>query len=117
MFTSMRQHLRRILLGASVVFTFGLLCLWSWTTVVNNIRLLVCQSLNRSVNIRQGEVVWERTCRFKHEIPTAQFIAAPLPPQRVIPKPVPMLGFAFSSDARLTKVVNVQFPEFPLPPV
>jgi hypothetical protein len=95
--TILGRRLRQIAICLSAAFTFFTLCLWSWTSVIDSLRLSVWQPLDLSVNVQRGRMEWERTYALKGEIPSAQFHAAPIPPQRVVPRVQTFLGFGFSS--------------------
>lgn len=95
---SRMMHRARIaVVWLSAILSFLILCLWSYTSTVDNLRLTVWPSLELTVNIQSGRMEWERTYAFKEEIPILQFNAAPIPAQRIVPRLQTVLGFGFAS--------------------
>jgi hypothetical protein len=93
-----RPRLKPAIVIASAVLSFGLLCLWSYTALIDNLRVSVWSAGHLTVNVQRGRMEWRRVYALKNEIPAASYTQAPIPPQRIVPNPpVTVLGFWYSS--------------------
>jgi hypothetical protein len=91
-----RARLKSAIVITSAVLSFGVMCLWSYTSTVDNLLLSVLEDAALSVNVRDGRMEWRRVAVRSERLPRTPDTAYP---RAGIPQPRTRFGFAFTSGS------------------
>ena len=91
------SRLKRALVIPSALLSFGVMCLWSYTSTIDNFRVGVWSDWNLNLNVHRGRMEWTRAYAFAAPVPYAEWSRWPPPPRRIDPNPTTILGFWYSS--------------------
>ena len=91
----MRTYLWKAVVAASALLVVCTTAVWA-SSHLTSIGLFALPS-DTSLRIHRGLMLWEHTYALGATISREEFEAPPWPPERIVPRPEPLLGFAFSS--------------------